>query len=320
VPWVPNARGMREAGFAPGYGPGFSTLASAGLDARRIAEGLASGELATVWLHHADPVRFHPDRALWESALGTAQTVIAVETLLTDSVREYADVVFPGEAYPEKEGTLTNLDGRVQRMRAAIGRPKGASGLPGSGVRPMWQVIADVSKAVGLDLGVLSGAMASKQLFEAVPFYAGLTLDDIGGRGIRWPELNAEWDAPEEPARLSVPAAMPASQDGTLRLGTYRSLWAAKDVDVAPALRFLRPRQIVELAPEDAEALGIGDGDHVEVGSNGTSIRGVAKLRAAVPPGSAFVAEGVEGEPANLLTEPLVRVQRAGDRELEPQP
>ena len=320
VPCVPNARGMREAGFAPGHGPGFSTLASAGHDARGIAEGLASGELATVWLHHADPVRFHPDRALWESALGTAQTVIAVETLLTDSVREYADVVFPGEAYPEKEGTLTNLDGRVQRLRAAIGRPKGASGLPGSGVRPVWQVIADVSKAVGLDLGVLSGAMASKQLFEAVPFYAGLTLDEIGGRGIRWPELNAEWDAPGEPARLSVPAVTPASQDGTLRLGTYRSLWAAKDVDVSPALRFLRPHQIVELAPEDAEALDIRDGDRVEVGSNGTRIRGVVKLRAAVPPGSAFVAEGVEGEPANLLTEPLVRVQRVGDRELEPQP
>ena len=125
VPCVPNARGMREAGFAPGHGPGFSTLAAAGHDARGIAEGLASGELATVWLHHADPVRFHPDRALWESALGTAQTVIAVETLLTDTVREYADVVFPGEAYPEKEGTLTNVDGRVQRLRAAIGRPEG---------------------------------------------------------------------------------------------------------------------------------------------------------------------------------------------------
>ena len=315
VPSVPNARGIREAGFAPGHGPGFSTLAAPGSDARAIAEGLASGELATVWLNYADPVRFHPDRALWESALGTAQTVIAVETLLTDTVREYADVVFPGEAYPEKEGTLTNVDGRVQRLRAAIGRPRGASGLPGSGVRPVWQVIGDVAKAAGLDLGVLTGAMASKQLFEAVPFYAGLTLDEIGGRGIRWPELNAEWDGPSEPARLSVPAAGATPQDGTLRLGTYRSLWASKDVDVSPALRFLRPQQIVELAPHDADALGIRDGDRVEVGSNGGArIRGTVKLRAAVPPGSVFVAEGVAEEPANLLTEPLVQVERVRER------
>jgi len=314
VPASPNARGIREAGFAPGHGPGFAALAEGGRDARGIAEGLASGELSTVWLHHADPVRFHPDRALWESALGTAQTVIAVETLLTDTVREYADVVIPGEAYPEKEGTLTNLDGRVQRLRAAIGRPKGASGLPGSGVRPVWQVIAEIAAAVGLDLGVPANAMASKQLFDAVPFYAGLTLDDIGGRGVRWPELNAEWNGSRGPARLSVPTAGGPPQDGALRLGTYRSLWAAKDVDVSPALHFVRARQIVEMSPEDADALGIGDGEQVEVGANGTRIRGTAKLRAAVPPGSVFVAEGVTEEPGNRLTEPFVQVERMRER------
>jgi NADH-quinone oxidoreductase subunit G len=319
VPSVPNARGMREAGFAPGHGPGFATLAAPARDARGIAEGLASGELSTVWLNYADPVRFHPDRPLWESALGTAQVVIAVETLLTDTVREYADVVFPGEAYPEKEGTLTNLDGRVQRLRPAIGRPKGATGLPGSGVRPLWQVIADVARDVGLDVRALTGAMASSQLFEAVPFYGGLTLDEIGGRGIRWPELNAEWDPPTEVARLEVPAAGPAAREGALRLGTFRSLWASKDVDVSPALHFLRPRQVAELCPQDAEALGINEGDRVEVSSNGTRIRGTAKLRAAVPPGSVFVAEGVTDEPANALTEPLVEVRPVRERELEPQ-
>ncbi len=156
--------------------------------------------------------------------------------------------------------------------------------------------------------------MASKQLFEAVPFYAGLTLDEIAGRGIRWPELNAEWDVPSQPARLSVPAAGVTPQDGTLRLGTYRSLWASKDVDVSPALHFLRPQQIVELSPEDARALDIAEGDQVEVGSNGTRIRGTAKLRAAVPPGSVFVAEGVTDEPANLLTAPVVQVERARER------
>ena len=148
---MPNARGLREAGFAPGHGPGYATLAEPGRDARGIAEGLASGELSTVWLNYADPVRYFPDRPLWEQALGTAQTVIAVESVLTETVREHADVVFPGEAYPEKEGTVTNLDGRVQRLRVAIGRPKGRSGMPGSGVRPVWQVISDLG-----DLGVVT--------------------------------------------------------------------------------------------------------------------------------------------------------------------
>jgi NADH-quinone oxidoreductase subunit G len=161
---------------------------------------------------------------------------------------------------------------------------------------------------------VLANAMASKQLFDAVPFYAGLTLDDIGGRGVRWPELNAEWNGARGPGRLSVPTAGGPPQDGALRLGTYRSLWAAKDVDVSPALHFVRARQIVEMSPEDADALGIGDGEQVEVGANGTRIRGTAKLRAAVPPGSVFVAEGVTEEPGNRLTEPFVQVERMRER------
>ncbi|HWM08605.1 MAG TPA: molybdopterin-dependent oxidoreductase, partial [Solirubrobacteraceae bacterium] len=305
VPSVSNARGLREAGFAPGHGPGYATLAEPGHDARGIAEGLASGELSTVWLNHADPVRYFPDRALWERALGTAQTVIAVETLLTDSVREHADVVFPGEAYPEKEGTVTNVDGRVQRLRVAIGRPKGRTGFSGSGVRPLWQVISDLG-----ELGVVSGAAASKQLFEAVPFYAGLTLEEIGGRGVRWPERFTDW-TPWETSSVDVPPSAPAASGGALRLGTFRSLWASKEVDVSPILRFLVPRSVVELSPADAEALGVRDGEQVELGDNGTRIRGTAKLRAAVPAGSVFVGEGVHDAPANLLTEPLVHVRRA---------
>jgi len=304
VPSVPNARGLREAGFAPGHGPGYETLTEPGRDAHGIAEGLASGELSTVWLNYADPVRYFPHRALWEKALGTAQTVIAVENLLTETVREHADVVFPGEAYPEKEGTVTNLDGRVQRLRVAIGRPRGRGGMPGSGVRPVWQVISDLG-----DLGVLTGAAASKQLFDAVPFYAGLTLDEIGGRGIRWPERTTDWQG-WEGAALDVPPAAPAATDGSLRLGTFRSLWAAKEVDASPILHFLVPTQVVELSPADAEALGVHEGERVEVGTNGTRIAGTVKLRAAVPAGSVFVAEGVHDAPANLLDEPLVEVRR----------
>jgi NADH-quinone oxidoreductase subunit G len=305
---TPNARGLREAGFAPGHGPGYGTLAAPGRDAHEIAEGLASGELSTIWLNYSDPVRFFPDRTLWEKALGTAQTVIAVESVMTDTVREYADVVFPGEAYPEKEGTVTNLDGRVQRLRVAIGRPKGRSGMPGSGVRPIWQVISELG-----DLGIVTGAAASRQLFEAVPFYAGLTLDKIGGKGLRWPERVSGWDA-WETTGLDVPAAVPAAGGGALRLGSFRPLWAAKEVDASPILQFAIPRQVIELSPEDATALGVRDGDRVEVGTNGTRVRGAVKLRAAVPAGSVFVAEGVHGEPANALLEPLVRVTRAGDR------
>ena len=315
IPATTNGRGLREAGFAGGHGAGYATLAEPGGGADAIARGLADGNLSTLYLLHADPLRTHPNRALWEQALGAAQTVIAHESVLTETVREYATVVFPAEAYAEKEGTLVHPDGRVQRLRAAIGRAKGAT--QGGGVRAGWQVIADVASRAGHDLGVAAGPMASRQLFEAVPFYAGLTLDEIGGRGVRWPAhesaANLE-SAPWEPVELTVPrgARAPRAQKGALRLGTYRSLWSSKEVDVSPALKFLRPQQVVELSPRDAQRLGVGEGDQVELGSNGTRVRGPVRLRQAIPNGSVFIAEGTGDEPSNVLTEALVQISRVG--------
>jgi NADH-quinone oxidoreductase subunit G len=158
-------------------------------------------------------------------------------------------------------------------------------------------------------MGVLAGPMASKQLFDAVPFYNGLTLDEIAGRGVRWPErATYEIDA-WEPVKLDVPA-VPAARDGALRLGTWRSLWSSKEVEVSPVLKFMRPRQMVELSPADAQALGINDGDRVEVAANGTKVRGAVRLRASVPGGSVFLTEGTHEEPANALTAPFVEVRR----------
>ena len=62
-----------------------------------------------------------------------------------------------------------------------------------------WQVLNDLAKRVGLDLGVLTSGIAFKQLTDAVPFYAGLTLDEVGGKGVRWVEREqaSAWPAPQ---------------------------------------------------------------------------------------------------------------------------
>jgi NADH-quinone oxidoreductase subunit G len=311
IPSSANGRGVREAGFAPGHGPGYAAVAGGALAAADVAAALASGDLTVIHLLGADPIRTHPDRAGWEAALGKAQTVIAHASMLTDTVAEHADIVFPAEAYAEKEGTVVHPDGRVQRLRPAIGRP----GRLGAGVRAGWQVIAEIARRAGHDPGVAAGPMASKQLFDAVPFYAGLSLDGIGGRGIRWPVSDAAGALGAEPwpiADLAVPPGTGAASGGALRLGTWRSLWAAPEVDLSPVLRFMRPQQVVELSPVDAERLGVRDGDRVEVGSNGMRVRAAARLRAAVPGGSVFLVEGTHEEPANALAESLVEVRRVG--------
>jgi NADH-quinone oxidoreductase subunit G len=188
IPAQANGRGLREAGVLPNAGPGLSAPAedtlggASGLDAHGIAEALSKGELSCVYLLGADPTAGagEQDSALWEQALQRATTVVSHATFLTDALREHADIVFPAGAYAEKEGTIVHPDGRIQRLRQAAARVGGAESS-----RAEWQVLADLADRIGLDLRVQSAAMASLQLFDAVPSYAGLTLEEIGGRGVR---------------------------------------------------------------------------------------------------------------------------------------
>jgi NADH-quinone oxidoreductase subunit G len=154
--------------------------------------------------------------------------------------------------------------------------------------------------------GVERAGDALAQLVAAVPFYEGLTVEEIGGRGVRWPErsqahsmaLDADTALPEAPA-APEPAA---TSNGHLRLGTYRPIWAAPECEISPALKFLIPEQQVELSPDDAQRLGILHGEDVVVAQNGTRLAAKAFVRSAVPAGSAFLASGLAEQSANVLT------------------
>jgi NADH-quinone oxidoreductase subunit G len=232
IPAASNGRGLREAGVLPNGGAGLAEPSQEGRDSAAIAEGLAGGELNALYLLQCDPLRDLPDRALWERALAGASTVVAHAAFLTDAIREHASVVFPAEAYPEKEGTVVHPDGRLQRLRPAIARP--------GSVRAGWHVIAEMALQLGIDFDVLSGAMASKQLLAAVPFYAGLTLEEIGGRGVRWQERDgaAAFPRPTQAPATSPPESAIAPEDAADVAG-YRSVWDAPEVEHSPAFDFL---------------------------------------------------------------------------------
>ena len=103
--------------------------------------------------------------------------------MFEDASTRHADVVFPAESYAEKEGTVTHPDGRLQRLRPGVPHP--------GGVRPMWEVLAELSALLGEETGIDSAPDALAAIASEVPFYAGITPEEIGGTGIRWQERDS---------------------------------------------------------------------------------------------------------------------------------
>jgi NADH-quinone oxidoreductase subunit G len=301
VPAATNARGLREVGCVPNLAPGLADAKTAGMAAPQIA-GAMGDDLSALVLLQADPLATHPDRGAWEQALGRANFVVAFSDFVSEGLAEHADVVFPAEAYPEKEGTVTHPDGRIQRVRQAVGHP--------GQVRAQWSVLLElISCLLDSPLTMLPDAMVQKQVREAVPFYKGITLDELGGKGVRWQEREeasqlAQTPLPEAPLETPPPLG-----DG-MRLGTVRPLWACRETEHAPVLRFLRPRQRAELAPEDARRLGLSSGDEVEVSVDGASVRAEVALRTGLPPGSVFLLETTGEDSATQLTNGAPRTVR----------
>jgi NADH-quinone oxidoreductase subunit G len=213
---------------------------------------------------------------------------------LTPGLAEHATVVFPMESWAERDGRLTHPDGRLQRLRAGIGRP--------GDVRAGWQVLGDLCKRLGADTGILTGPMATARMAEHVPFYAGITLDEIGGRGVRWQERDAAsayaGDVDFGPFGVDLPHARARVSGSELALGTFRSIWAGPEVANSPALHFLRSRPRVLISPADAQRLELFDGLTATVAPDDReAIEATVHVRDAVPEGSAFL----EGEIGGLV-------------------
>jgi NADH-quinone oxidoreductase subunit G len=314
IPELTNARGLREVGCLPDAGPGltnpaFTTLPGAnagfaGKSTEEIRAALESGELKTILLFGVDPLRDFPDTAAWQRALAAADHVISF-SMFESATTALADVVFPLETHAEKDGTVTHPDGRLQRVRPSASRP--------GDIRPNWGVLAQLSLALDHDTGISSQPSALAAITDAVPFYSGITVEEIGGRGVRWQDRPTASSFPvDSDAKVGVGSpserfAPKASEEGvpattpSLTLGTYRDLWVGPITELNPPLRFLQPQQRVELSVADAERLGLKNGDEVEVAQNGTTVLAQVAIKERVQEGVCFLIEGTAEGNANAL-------------------
>jgi predicted molibdopterin-dependent oxidoreductase YjgC len=137
--------------------------------------GIASGKIQALYVDGCDPAAWGQQA---RDALADVPFLIVQDATLTETARG-ADVVLPGTVYAEQDGTYTNLERRIQRIRAAVN---------GRGdILPGWQIICDLANRLGGRFLYGSPSEVMLEIAEAVPPYRGVTYGRIGAKGLQWP-------------------------------------------------------------------------------------------------------------------------------------
>lgn len=275
---------------------------------------MGTGGIRGLLLVGEDPVRTEPDSHHVAEELSNLDLFVAVDLFLTESAK-LADVVLPARAYAEKEGTFTNTERRVQRVRKAVDGPRGS-----------W-LDTDIFTEIMVRMGYPQPHLTSAEIFDEMasltPSYAGMSharLDspEIGGRGLQWP-----CPTPKHPGTpilhmdgfsrglgaFSTPEYAPSAElpdeDYPLVLMTGRVLsqynacamtgrtQGANDIDGS---------SFIEINSEDAARFGVADGDTVTVESRRGSIVSRARVSDKPRRGSTWMPFHFQDGNANVLT------------------
>jgi NADH-quinone oxidoreductase subunit G len=188
-------------------------------------------------------------------------------------VAGWVDLVLPGTSYLERDGTMVNLEGRLQRLRRAVSAP-----------------VADelsIISRLGARFGVAIPPTAPELFAElSARIYDGLEFGRVTERAPLPPRTEARPVPEPEP-----PPTRPEKEQRGLELLRYRPLFSGPAVERVPQLQFQRPRPEIELSPEDASNKGIANGDLVTLRSRRASVQLTAGINRALLPGVARTAE-----------------------------
>jgi len=236
-----------------------------------------------------------------------------VQDIFLTETAALADVVLPAASFAEKDGTFTNSERRVQRVRKAI-EPVGEA-------RADWEIIAAVSTAMGYPMQYCSAGEIFDEIASVTPSYAGISyarLEEEGG--LQWP-----CPAPDHPGTPYLhkdkfvrglgkfspveyipPAEEPDSQYPMV-LSTGRRYFhyhTGTMTQRTGALEEYYGEEFLEVNEKDAARLGISDGDKVKVTSRRGSVEVAARIGDVVPEGMVFTSFHLPAVAINRLTNP----------------
>jgi predicted molibdopterin-dependent oxidoreductase YjgC len=299
-----NILGLSDMGVLPEYLPGYQEAASArdsfegvwgtglpygkGLTVPEMVRGLESGQVRAVYLAGADPVTDYPNAGRLEAALEKAELLVVQDIFLSPSARK-AHCVFPAASFAERDGTITSIEHRVQRLNQVLPPPGEA--------RPDWNILEELATALGRPMGYFSARDIFREMALTIPFFRGLRLRDLEGDGV----IVLPFGAPTAALRGGRPYAFapvrtveaPVRQDAAaypFEMMAGRCLYHFGSMSTrSKNLQQLCPEGFLEISEEDAAALGVKEGDPVEVRSPNGSFVASVKPSGNVGRGMVFV-------------------------------
>jgi len=296
-----------------------------GLTVVEMVNAAHDGRLKALYVMAENPMISDPDINHVRAALEHCEFLVVQDLFLTETA-ELADVVLPGVSFAEKDGTFTNTERRIQRVRQAIS-PLGQA-------RQDWEIVADLGQRMQEARGTRpqarfggwqydSPAQIMAEIAALTPSYGGVTyerLEQVGS--LQWPVPTADHPGTPylhkdkfsrglgrfTPVAFKEPAELP-DDEYPLTLTTGRIMFHYHTGSMTRRSEKLDaevPEGYVEISPEDATRLGLGKSARVRVISRRGEIETRAWITRRVPPGLVFIPFHFAEAAANVLTNPAL--------------
>ncbi|MDF2592135.1 MAG: fdhA2, partial [Clostridia bacterium] len=323
-----NVQGACDMGALPGTYTGYQQVTSqeiadkfatlwgvealstkSGLTVSEMMHAAEHGDIKMLYIMGENPMISDPDLNHVKHALESTEFLVVQDIFLTETA-QLADVVFPAAAFAEKDGTFTNTERRVQRVRKAISAPGEA--------KADWQIIMKLMNKLGYDRYYKNPSEIFDEMAALTPTYAGIDYERLEIEGIQWPCLNKEH--PGTPylhqdtfirgkglfmgIEYQESAELP-DERYPLILTTGRVLYQYHTRTMTGRVEGLNkksPESFVQLNPATAINLKIRDGELVKVSSRRGSILVKAKVSDIVEQDVVFIPFHFAEGAANILT------------------
>jgi len=285
-----------------------------GLTLTEMLDAACDGKIKAIYVMGENPILSDADANHTEKALKKLELLIVQDLFLTETAR-LADVVLPAVSFAEKDGTFTNTERRIQRVKKAI-EPVGNS-------KPDWWIICQLARRMGAqNFDFENPSEVMEEIARLTPSYGGVSYERLEECGLQWPCPTKDHPGTPilhvgrfvcglgkfTPLQYKPPAELP-DKEYPLMLTTGRSLYHYHTGTMTrkiTGLNALEPEGVVEINPSNASSLKIKDGNIVKVVSRRGELTAKAKVTEKSPQNVVYMTFHFAESAVNLLTNPAL--------------